>query len=336
MNVIRGAAVVVAAALAGAAIGVAAPAPAYADVTAQVSPASVDMKGGDSRTLTLKLTNAGPPNRATVTATAPTGLNGDVTIKSADSACSGSGSSVVCTVDLAADSQKSVVFTLVAKNPDSLGTGQSRTDTSGTVAVALPLRSATLTYAVTLHGPAASSSTTQSASGVTQVSGSVVDSGTGAPVGSATVELLDGTGQTFETTTGSAGTFRFASSSGRQIGAGTLTLSVTQSQYQSPTTKTVQARAGQSYTGISIPVTPLALASSSASVSTEPSVSDSESAYAASGSGTFGLSALLIGFGVSLVVVGIVIIAALVARNRRAKRAAQSWIATDPGVDPWG
>jgi hypothetical protein len=149
-----GAAVVVAAALAGAAAGAAAPAYAAPGRTVAVSPSSVDLKGGDSRPVTIKLTSAGLPDRATVTVTAPTGLAGDVTIASSDSTCSGSGATVTCTVDLPPDAQKSVVVTLTAKNPDSLGAGQSRTDTTGTVSVVTGMRTTSASYTVTLHGPA--------------------------------------------------------------------------------------------------------------------------------------------------------------------------------------
>jgi hypothetical protein len=187
-----GAAVVVAAALAGAAVGPAAPAYAEPGLTVALSPSSVDLKGGDSRPVAVKLTNAGPPARVTVTVTAPTGLAGDVTVTSSDSTCSGSGSSVVCTVDLPGDTQKAVVVTLVARSPDSLGSGQSRTDTSGTVSVATPLRTTSTSYAVTLHGPAPAQSPTPKAppaSGVTRTSaGQPTGSATGADASSGTAD----------------------------------------------------------------------------------------------------------------------------------------------------
>jgi hypothetical protein len=124
-------------------------------VSVQLSPTSFDLKGGDRRTLTVKLTNAGPLARIDLTVSAPTGLAGDVTVTSSDSSCSGSGSAVRCTVDIVGNGQKSIVFTLSVKNPDSLAAGQSRTDSTGTVSATTPGGSTTLAYPVTLHGPAA-------------------------------------------------------------------------------------------------------------------------------------------------------------------------------------
>ncbi len=208
-----GAAVVVAAALAGAAAGAAAPAYAAPGLTVAVSPTSVDMKGGDSRAVTVKLTNAGPPERATVTATAPSGLAGDVTVAGSDSACSGSGSTVSCTVDLPPDGQKAVVVTLTAKNPDSLGTGQARTDTTGSVSVSAGLRTTSASYAVTLHGPAPAQSPTPTAAGAGGGSGT---SGTGTGSGSGQPGA-DGAGAT-----ASAGTADpSATDEGAAVGYGT-------------------------------------------------------------------------------------------------------------------
>jgi len=191
--VILRAVVVVAAALAGAAVA-AAPASAAPGVSVQLSPTSFDLKGGDSRALTVKLTNSGPLARISLTVTAPTGLHGDVAVASSDSSCSGSGTAVSCTVDIVGSGQKSVVCTLTAKNPDSLAAGQSRTDTSGTVSATVAAGSTTLSYPVTLHGPAqagtptgsspAGSSPAGPASGAVRGSGTAAATTTGDPTAS--------------------------------------------------------------------------------------------------------------------------------------------------------
>jgi hypothetical protein len=165
------AAVWVAAALTGAAVA-AGPASAAPGVSVQLSPTSFDLKGGDSRSLTVKVTNSGPLARISLTVAAPTGLSGDVTVASSDSSCSGSGSTVSCTVDILGNGQKSVVFTLTVRNPDSLAAGQSRTDTSGTVSTTTPGGSSTLGYAVTLHGPAQSPTRTPTPAGSSRAASS--------------------------------------------------------------------------------------------------------------------------------------------------------------------
>jgi hypothetical protein len=138
-----------------------------------LSPSAVDMNGGDTRSVTATLTNSGPPARVRVTATAPTGLNGDVGVASSDSSCSGSGSGsgsgVTCSLDIIGDVQKNIVFILTAKNPDSLGAGTNRTDTTGAVSVAVGPGSTTLSYAVTLHGPAQTRTQTQAPTGSSKV-----------------------------------------------------------------------------------------------------------------------------------------------------------------------
>jgi hypothetical protein len=158
--------VAVVAALAGGASALPGAAPAFAlpGLTVELSPGSVDLKPGDRRTLTVTLIHTGPPARVDLTAAAPGGLSGDVTIASADSTCSGAGASVTCTVEVPGDSRRSVLLTLAARNPDSLGAGQARTDTSGSVTATLGPGSTSLTYAVTLHGPAPAQTPTQSQS----------------------------------------------------------------------------------------------------------------------------------------------------------------------------
>jgi hypothetical protein len=352
---------VVAAALAGAAVAPlasAAPASAAPSLTVELSPASVDMKGGDTRSLTVKLTNAGPPARVTLTAAAPGDLSGDVTLASSDSACSGSGSTVGCTVDVPADAQKSVVFTLAAKNPDSLGAGQSRTDSSGAVTAAGPLASTKLSYTVTLHGPPqsptqSSSGSTRSSSGssgsrsgsagVTEVSGTVLDAGTNQPVPAATVVLLDGAGRSLQANTDSSGGFVFASSSGQQIAPGTLTVGASRDPYGASTTRTVQAQAGQTYSGIQLPLTLVAGAA-------QPNPSDSAgygglgSGHRAAGDAT--ITWLIVGAGVLLVLAGGGILAVLFLRRRTVGRLRQVGQVGQPSayadtsaavsaVDPW-
>jgi hypothetical protein len=315
--------------------------PAFAapSLTVELSPGSFDMKGGDTRSMTVKLTNSGPLARVTLTATAPTGLGGDVTLASSDSACSGSGSTVTCTVDIVGDAQKNVVLTLAAKNPDSLGAGQSRTDTSGAVTATMGLGSTKLAYAVTLHGPpqaqassapassgAARTSTGSATKGVSEVSGTVVDSGTSQPVPGATVVLLDGAGQALQATTDSSGGFVFASSSSQQIAPGTLTLTASRDLYQAATSQTVQAKAGQSYSGIRLPLTPVA---GDPSASESPGYGSSPHRTASGGTWTW----LLIGSGILLVLAGGGILAVLVVR-RRAKP--EPW-SPEPvsAADPW-
>jgi len=337
---------VIAAALAGVVAPFPAAATAFAapTLTVELSPGSFDMKGGDTRSMTVKLTNAGPPARVSMTVSAPTGLNGDVSLANSDSSCSGSGSTVVCTVAVGADAQKNVVFTLTAKNPDSLGAGQSRTDTSGAITAAVGPGTTTLSYAVTLHGLPQTSAPSQSqgqSAGVAEVSGTVVDSGTAQPVPGATV-VLQGAGQTLQTTSDSSGGFVFASSSSQRIAAGTLSLAVSRDLYQPSTTKTIQARSGQSYTGIRIAMTLLTNASSGGSA--DPSESDSVTAYGAGpvrrASGSHGW--LLTASGVLLVLSGAAIATVVAVRRRQARRAArqEAWPPPDdpvivPGVDPW-
>ena len=314
---------------AGSAALVLAATPAYAapGLTVDLSPTSADLNPGGRASLTVKLTNTGPlPAHVTVTAAAPTQLNGDVSVQSTDSACSGSGSSVGCTVDVAGNAQKSVVFTLAAKNPDSLGTGQAKTDTTGAVSVAVGGESTKLTYAVTLHGPAqASTPTTTStrarSAEVAEVSGTVVDSTTGDPVATATVLMRDGAGGSFQAVTDSSGRYAFTSSQDRQIQSGTVTLTASRDGYQTTAAKTVDARAGQSYTGIRIPMQPSAAGTASAVPSADPSGSAGAAAAAARTAGGSGaLSWVLIGAGVLLFVVGAGVAGTLVVRHFRERR----------------
>ena len=280
------AAVVVAAALAGAAV-CAAPASAAPGVAVQLSPTSFDMKGGDSRTLTVKLTNSGLLARIDLTVTAPAGLSGDVTVASSDSSCSGSGSSVSCAVEILGDGQKSVVFTLKAKNPDSLGAGQSRTDTSGIVSASTATGSTQLSYPVTLHGPAQTQTRTAT------------------PAGTGTTTAASGSRAPSSTATGST------------------------------------AADGS--------------ASASTGVSADPGASDPGALDAApyrSDPGTAGWSWLLIGFGVLLVLAGVVTLVVLIIRRRRERardrdRDREQWATPAPPpvdaaprpstapVDPW-
>jgi hypothetical protein len=332
--------------------GYAGPAQALPGLTVELSPGSLDLKAGDRRTLTVTLIHSGPPARVSLTAAAPGGLSGDVTIASADSTCAGSGTSVTCTVEVAGDSQKSVLFTLAARNPDSLGAGQARTDTSGSVTATLGAGSTSLAYAVTLHGPApaqtptqAQGSTNAGSTGVTEVSGTVVDSGTGQPVPAAAVALQDGAGQTFQATTDSTGGYRFASSAARRIEPGTLTLTASRDQYGAAAAQTVQGRSGQSYTGIRISLDRTAGATPTSS---DPGTA-SGGAYAspyrtASDPGWW--SAALVGLGIVLILAGTGILVARVVRHRRARDAELQPSFSDaapfsdaavygPAVDPW-
>jgi Carboxypeptidase regulatory-like domain len=330
-RLIRSTVLGIAAVLAGVVVTVPAATPGYAapSLTMQLSPSSVDLGGGDSRTMTVTLTNSGLPARVRLTVSAPTGLSGDVGVSSADSSCTGSGTTLSCTVDLAAGSRTSVAFSLTAKNPDSVGTGQHRTDTTGTVVAAVGPESTTLPYTVTLRGPAASASPGQAASGssgVSEVSGTVVDASTGQPVPGATVDLRDGAGLTREVGADSSGRYRFASSASQQITPGTLTLSAGADGYgYGLATETIEARAGRSYTGIRLALT--------APAGADPVASDSAAADTSPASGTPGRTWLLIGLGLLLVAAGTAILALLVARWRRNRPAApyESW----PGADPW-
>jgi Carboxypeptidase regulatory-like domain len=248
--------------LAAIAAGVAVAAtPAYAapGISVSLAPSDVDMRAAEHASFTLTLTNSGLLAHLTVTATAPTRLDGEVSVHSTDSACSGSGTTVSCTVDIVGNGRKSLVFTLTASNPVSVPAGQRTTDRTGRVSVASGPDTTTLSYAVTLHGPAPAQPTaaaSASSSAVSQVSGSVLDAGTGAPVTGAAVSLRDGTGTTFRAHTGPSGWFAFSSASDGQIRAGTLRITVHAAGYRSPPTTTIQARAGQSYTGIRIAIAP--------------------------------------------------------------------------------
>jgi hypothetical protein len=283
-------------------------------ISLNVSTTSFDLNPGDSRSFTVTLTNtdALPKPGIPLLVTAPSGLNGDVTVQTSDSSCSGSGgTSVSCDVTLSARGQKALSFALVAKNPDSLSAGQSRSDSTGTVAIE---NGSSIGYTVTLHGPAKSTA-------VTGVSGVVTDATTGLPVKSATVVLQDGAGTTFQTTSGSSGTFAFTSTQSRPIREGTLTITVTRDRYATGATKTFGASAGQSVTGVQITLTPVAAAGASGSASpSDPaasaSASASEGAQAVRRAGMGLLSWALIGFGALLLLFGIGLILLVLARRR--------------------
>ena len=137
------------------------------DVTMQLSQGNFDLNPGDKRGLTVRLTNAGNQNQsAKISVSGPGALGGDVTIQTSDPGCTGSGSTGVnCTVDVPKDNgTKDVALTLVAKNPVSLGQGQTKQD-NGSVALEF---GETKNFSVTLHGPS-------QAPMVTEVSGTVTD-----------------------------------------------------------------------------------------------------------------------------------------------------------------
>ncbi|MBM2619973.1 hypothetical protein JIG36_31115 [Actinoplanes sp. LDG1-06] len=97
-----------------------------AAVTFKATPASTTVKPGDSTSVSVVATNAGPSNavRRTVTMTAPTGTTFGTLTGTAAQDCVISGSTVTCTYDLDANQSKTYTVPLVvsssAKNGDTI------------------------------------------------------------------------------------------------------------------------------------------------------------------------------------------------------------------------
>ncbi len=166
--------------------------PAFAapeDLTIQLSTASFDMKGGDSRALTVRLTNPGnAPETVTVVVDAPSEFSNEVTIETSVGGCSGGGSTHVRSPGVVGPGKpgpntKDLDFTLRAKSPiTSVQPDQTKTG-AGSVSIEFsPNSNQDKAFSVKLHGPAQVQS-------VTEVSGTVADSTTGAVVKAATVTL---------------------------------------------------------------------------------------------------------------------------------------------------
>jgi hypothetical protein len=299
---------------------VAAPAQAApGDVTMQLSQGNFDLNPGDKRGLTVRLTNAGNQNQsAKISVSGPGALGGDVTIQTSDPGCTGSGSTGVnCTVDVPKDNgTKDVALTLVAKNPVSLGQGQTKQD-NGSVALEF---GETKNFSVTLHGPS-------QAPMVTEVSGTVTDGTTGQAVKDALVVMKDGADANFQFGTDSSGRFKFTSTQDKPIHPGTISVAAGKDQYENSTPKTFDAKAGQSITGIRIGLKPTAAATPTATAqptdqptgaaTEQPSVANTPPLNAATKSGgTSMLSWVLIGLGAILVLLGIGAILLLVIRRK--------------------
>ncbi|HEV7898775.1 MAG TPA: carboxypeptidase-like regulatory domain-containing protein [Planosporangium sp.] len=228
-------------------------APAYAaGVGVQIDGQLADFAPGETQPLNITVTPSDGAVPSTVTVTV-LGLSNFTA--SNPSGCNGGGGSS-CTINFkSGETSRSIRFSLKATS--NVDPGQSKTDHGKVNASGGLAGSDSAPFDATVKG----GQPTQ-APGVGQVSGTVKDSATGAPVKDALVMLVDSGGGCIQgarcqTGTDKQGVFRFPSPA-KPIAPGTLQIGVSRAGYEN-LTRSVEAQAGQS---INIP---LALKASAAS-----------------------------------------------------------------------
>jgi hypothetical protein len=281
-------------------------APALAEVAA--SPGGFDLKPGESREITVTVSNEQNPQ---ATITVPNDLSGEVSL----SGCGNNGRTLISCQPADFSDDDEVKITVAAKNPSGLQPGQSR---EGNITVRGNNNNDTDTVEVRVTGP-------QQAASVTEVSGKVVSEATGDGVPNAQVALKDSANNEHSATANSKGDFRITPQNNKPIAAGTLTLTATIEGFADGT-KTATGVAGRAVNGVQIRMKPTAAsAPPSAPVASEGATDDPSAAATdvAQPSNTSGdskgpslLSWLLIGMGVLLVLLGVGAIVLLLMRRK--------------------
>ncbi|NJC69077.1 hypothetical protein HC031_04965 [Planosporangium thailandense] len=239
--------------------------PAYADpgtVTVKVG-SLPDFAPNQQQTLNVTVTETSPAAKVTLTLPNPT----NATATAAD--CQG-WDGVRCTLTFTAPSSKTVRITLQATG--NVDPGQSKQIQGTVTANDTTGASDSGSFSATVKGPQPSPT---KAPTVTQVTGTVKDSTTGAAVKNALVALGDNGAcapgkSPCQTGTDNNGNFKFTATSDKPITPGTLQIGVSKNGYETQV-KGVDAQAGQSV-NVVFALKPTAVASDSASPEALPSL----------------------------------------------------------------
>ncbi len=298
--------------------------PAFADdkVGVAVGPSTFDLNPSESRDfgvdVTNKLTTPNNKRDISIVVQSPSALSQDLVITGKTAGCTGSGPSVSCTVSFNAGESKSFTFSIAAKSTVSVGAGQSKQGNGTVTASGLGGEGGqdSKQINVTVRGP-------QGSPVVPEVSGTVVDSTTAAPIRDAEVTLTDGAGAPHKRGSDANGRFKFTSTSGDPIAPGSLNIIAAKDGFVG-IQKNVEGRAGQSLAGQRIQLKPIAATASAEPPTTGPTdtaapTSGDTAPAAASGNGSGGtglFSWVLIGLGGLLVLLGIGAIVLLLVRRK--------------------
>src|SRR6266545_3052492 len=231
--------------------------------------------------------------------------------------CVRTGNHLACDVGtLAPDGANPWSRTVQIKPPasSSLQPGQETPPAQGTINIESG-GSGTKTFNVTLRGPSASPV-------VPEVSGTVIDSTTAAPIRDAEVTLTDGAGAHHKRGSDANGRFKFTSTSSDPIAPGSLSIIASKDGFEG-IQKNVEGRAGQSLVNQRIQLKPVAATASAEPPTTAPTDTaaptcgdTAPAAASGNGSGTGLFSWVLIGLGALLVLLGIGAIVLLLVRRK--------------------
>ncbi|MFC4041570.1 carboxypeptidase regulatory-like domain-containing protein [Dactylosporangium siamense] len=298
--------------------------PAFAAVTSSVSTGSFEINPGETKNVTITLTNSdGQPDTVKVGVSVN---NGNLSVKGVAATgvtgCDSGGATAECAaVVVPGNGTKDVSFQVSAKSPGNIPAGSSQ---QAEVSVTSPSAQGNSKVTITAKGPAAQ--TAPASQTVTEVSGTVTDSTTGKGVKGATVVLEDGAGKSRQATTNDAGSYRFLGTETSPIAPGNMQLSVTTNGYDAAS-KDIGGQAGKANTKVNIPVVPIGSTATPvappADEASTPAGADSQSAApgannttnASNDSGSGLSSYILIALGALLVIFGIVAIVLLLRRR---------------------
>ncbi len=275
--------------------------------------------GGGTKQLIVQVKNTGNPEAPGVKISIDVPLDEmQVTIGDpVPNGCVRTGNHLACDVGtLAPDGANPWSRTVQIKPPasSSLQPGQETPPAQGTINIESG-GSGTKTFNVTLRGPSASPV-------VPEVSGTVIDSTTAAPIRDAEVTLTDGAGAHHKRGSDANGRFKFTSTSSDPIAPGSLSIIASKDGFEG-IQKNVEGRAGQSLVNQRIQLKPVAATASAEPPTTAPtdtaaptSGDTAPAAASGNGSGTGLFSWVLIGLGALLVLLGIGAIVLLLVRRK--------------------
>src|SRR6266545_1637755 len=275
--------------------------------------------GGGTKQLIVQVKNTGNPEAPGVKISIDVPLDEmQVTIGDpVPNGCVRTGNHLACDVGtLAPDGANPWSRTVQIKPPasSSLRPGQETPPAQGTINIESG-GSGTKTFNVTLRGPSASPV-------VPEVSGTVIDSTTAAPIRDAEVTLTDGAGAHHKRGSDANGRFKFTSTSSDPIAPGSLSIIASKDGFEG-IQKNVEGRAGQSLVNQRIQLKPVAATASAEPPTTAPtdtaaptSGDTAPAAASGNGSGTGLFSWVLIGLGALLVLLGIGAIVLLLVRRK--------------------